>query len=231
MRGWWARGTIVVTVVLLVALFPGCLEDEEEKPRPEPVVHLTGPSEAWVGDVLDFDATDCKDDETKFEALDFSWEMGDNTTYKGKPFVSGWIAAPNHTYQHPGTYKVNLTVTDGWGNAGLANLTITVRYQLNMTVNARGTWLSEDALNNTTYYNLTIKNEWVGQFDVPSVRCCMANDTGGEVMPRATSGDAIPANLTAGDAFTIQVHFVVPVDFTPVRFKVADELWLDLESS
>jgi hypothetical protein len=230
MRGWWARGTILIVVILLVSVVPGCLE-EEKKPRPEPVVRLSGPSEAWVGEVVDFDATDCKDDDTKFEALDYWWDMGDNTTYKGKPFISEWIAAPNHTYLRPGSYMVNLTVTDVWGNEGLANVTIDVRYQLNMTVNAQGTWISEDALNNTTYFNLTIENEWTDRFDVPSVRCRLANESGGEVLPRAMSGDMVPANLTPGQSFTIQVHFVIPPDFEVVRFDVATELWLDLTSS
>jgi hypothetical protein len=213
--------------VMLVALFAGCLQDDEPKPKPEPRVELTGPAEAWVGEVVQFETLNVKDDDTKFEALDFFWRMGDNTTYKGKPFISEWIAAVNHTYQHEGMYNVTVTVTDSWGNQGVANHTVFVRYQLNMTMNAQGTWHSEDALNNTTYWNLTVSNIWTGQFDVPQVRIRLVNATGGEVAPRAQTGDPVPSNLTAGNGFTVQVHFNIPEDFEWVMLHVTDELEID----
>jgi hypothetical protein len=221
-------GTTLVAVVMVTALFAGCLFEGDEEPSPNPKAVLTGPIEAWVGDVVDFDASASRDKGTEFDALNFSWDMGDGTVFWGRPFVSGWIATPNHTYEHEGTYLVNLTVTDSWGNQGRANLTIFVRYQLNMTVSAQGTWLSEDALNNTTFFNLTIKNVWTAQFDVPPVRCRLVNATGGEVAPRATTGDEVPANLTPGESFTFQVHFRWPEAFEAVRLTVTGELQLDL---
>jgi hypothetical protein len=150
--------------------------------------------------------------------------MGDNTTYKGKPFISDWISAVNHTFQHEGVYNVTVTVTDAWGKEGIANHTIFIRFQLNMTVNAQGTWLSEDALNNTSYCNLTVRNVWTGQFDVPLVRVRLVNETGGELAYVALTGDAVPNNLTAGSSFTFQVHFNIPVDFEWVHLHVTDEL-------
>ncbi len=223
-----AMAPMVIAAIVVTSLLSGCLSDDGEAPDPNPKAVLTGPSEAWVGEVVDFDATGSRDRGTEFEILNFSWEMGDNTTFWGKPFVSGWIASPNHTYEHEGTYLVNLTVTDTWGNQGHANLTILVRYQLNMTVNARGTWVSEDSLNNTTYFNLTVQNVWTGLFDVPQVRIRMVNETGGEVAPRAQTGDAVPANLTAGESFTLQVHFAVPPGFEAKGLTVTEELYLDL---
>jgi len=221
------RGALVpalLAAVLVTAVFAGCLGEDEKTPRPEPRVTLAGPSEAWVGEEVQFETLKVKDDDTKYEALDFLWRMGDNTTYKGKPFISEWIAAVNHTYLHEGVYNVTVTVTDSWGNQGVANHTVFVRYQLNMTVNSGGTWYSEDALNNTTYWNLTIRNVWTGQFDVPQVRIRLMNETGGQVAPRAQTGDAVPANLTAGEAFTVQVHFVVPEGFEWAELHVTDEL-------
>lgn len=226
-----ARGrslAALVSVLLVTVALSGCLTEEEKKSKPEPKVVMTGPNEAWVGDLVVFDAQGTKDDETKLEALDFEWAMGDGTVYKGKPFVSMWIVAPNHTFQHEGTYNVSLTVTDVWGNAGVANRTIFVRYQLNMTVNSRGTWLSEDALNNTTYFNLTVRNVWTERFDVPLVRIRMLNETAAEVAPRAQAGDTVPSNLTAGQSFTVQVHFTVPEGFNVTSLHVTDELRLDL---
>jgi hypothetical protein len=220
--------TSLVAIIAVTALFAGCLFEEEKEPSPNPKALLTGPSEAWVGDIVDFDASASRDKGTEFNALNLSWDMGDGTVFWGKPFVSTSIATPNHTFEREGTYLVNLTVTDSWGNKGLANLTIFVRYQLNLTVNAQGTWLSEDTLNNTTYFNLTMKNEWVAQFDVPPVRCRLVNDTGGEVVPRAMTGDEVPANLTPGQSFTFQVHFRWPEEFEAVRLTVTEELQLDL---
>ena len=217
-------GPVLVTLVMVTALFAGCLSEEETPPKPEPRVEMTGPAEAWVGEEVQFETPKVKDDDTKLEALDFLWRMGDNTTYKGKPFVSAWISAVNHTYQHEGVYNVTVTVTDSWGNQGIANHTIFIRYQLNMTLNAQGTWLSEDSLNNTSYCNLTVKNVWTGQFDVPLVRVRLVNETGGEVAYRALTGDAVPTNLTAGASFTFQVHFNIPEDFEWVHLHVTDEL-------
>ena len=223
-----STGATLMTAIMVTALFAGCMFEEDEEPSPNPRAVLTGPSEAWVGDVVDFDASASRDKGTEFDALNFSWDMGDGTVLWGKPFISGSIATPNHTYEHAGTYLVNLTVTDTWGNKGLANHTIQVRYQLNLTVNAQGTCLSEDALNNTTYFNLTVKNEWVAQFDVPPVRCRLVNETGGEVVPRAMTGDEVPANLTPGQSFTFQLHFRRPEGFEAVRLTVTEELQLDL---
>jgi hypothetical protein len=217
-------GPTLITLVIIAALLAGCLSEDGPSPKPDPRVEMTGPAEAWVGEVVQFDTPKVQDDDTKFEALDFLWRMGDNTTYKGKPFVSTWISAVNHTFDHEGVYNVTLTVTDAWGNQGVANHSINIRYQLNMTINHGGTWSSEDGLNNTTYCNLTVKNVWTGQFDVPPVRCRLVNDTGGELAPRAQSGDAVPANLTAGTSFTIQVHFHAPEDFEWILLQVTDEL-------
>jgi hypothetical protein len=95
-----------------------------------------------------------------------------------------------------------------------------------MTLNSHGTWISEDNLNNTTYFNLTVRNIWTGQFDVPPPRIRLVNDTGGELAYRAMTGDPVPANLTAGASFTCQVHFIVPMDFEWVHMHVTDELQL-----
>ena len=217
-------GAAIIAVTMAVALFAGCLQEEEPPPRPEPRVELTGPAEAWVGEVVQFETLDVKDDDTEYEALDFYWSMGDNTTYKGKPFVSQWITAVNHTFEHEGVYNVTVNVTDAWGNQGVANHSIFVRYQLNMTLNSHGTWISEDNLNNTTYFNLTVRNIWTGLFDVPRPSFRLVNDTGGELPYRAVTGDAVPANLTAGASFTCRVHFVVPPDFEWVHMRVTDEL-------
>ena len=84
--------------------------------------------------------------------------------------------------------------------------------------------MSEDSLNNTSYCNLTVKNVWTGQFDVPLVRVRLVNETGGEVAYRALTGDAVPTNLTAGASFTFQVHFNIPEDFEWVHLHVTDEL-------
>jgi len=214
----------LLALVMVVALFAGCLSEEEAPPKPEPRVELTGSAEAWVGEEVQFETLKVKDDDTKFEALDFLWRMGDNTTYKGKPFISDWISAVNHTYGREGHYNVTVTVTDTWGNQGVANHTVFVRYQLNMTMNREGIWYSEDSLNNTTFCNITIQNVWTGQFDVPPVRVRLVNDTGGEVAPRAQTGDAVPANLTAGASITFQVHWSIPDDFDWVHLHVTDEL-------
>ncbi len=213
-----------MAVVMIVSALAGCLEDEKPPPKPEPRVELTGPAEAWVGEEVQFETLKVKDDDTKYEALDFMWQMGDNTSYKGKPFISEWIAAVNHTFLHEALYNVTVTVTDSWGNQGVANHTIFVMYQLNMTVNGWDKWTSDDNLNNTTYFNLTVKNIWTGQFDVPQVLIRLVNDTGGEVSYRALNGDAIPTNLTAGSSFTVQVHFNIPEDFDWVLLHVTDEL-------
>lgn len=224
-------GPAVVGIILVMALFAGCLGEEEKEPDPEPGVDLSGPEEAWVGEEVLFETSNVKDDDTKFEALDFRWDMGDNTTYKGKPFISQWISGVNHTYEREGTYRINITVTDLWGNEGHANWTIFVRYQLNMTLNAQGRWLSEDGLNNTTYYNLTIKNVWTGQFDVPRIIPRMYNETEGYIGPRATTGDPVPANLTAGEAITFQVHFSIPDSWEPVELRLCDEFCMIIEGT
>jgi hypothetical protein len=229
MRSGKLLGTVVVCTIVLSVLFAGCLEEEESPPPEEPQVEFFGPAEVWVGELVEFDAMETKDDEDKFEALNFSWEMGDGTVFWGKPFVSGSIAAPNHTYERAGTYQVNLTVYDIWGNAGHANHTIEVKYQLNLTINAQGTWIGEGALNNTTYYNFTVSNVWTDLFDVPRVYVRFLNDTGGQVRPISIQGDPAPANLTQGQSFTQQVHFRVPEGFVPISFYVTEELFLDLD--
>jgi hypothetical protein len=218
----------MVALLAAAILVAGCIGDEETPPPDEPQARFTGPGEAWVGGVVVFDASDSSDDEDEFDVLNFSWDMGDGTLLWGKPFISTGIVTPNHTYEREGTYRVNLSVIDTWGNAGHANWTIVVRYQLDLTVNAQGTWFSEDSLNNTTYFNLTVKNVWTGLFDVPRIQLRMLNETGGYTNPRATSGDTIPANLTAGQAFTVQVHFVVPPTFEPVALWLCEEMVVDL---
>ncbi len=218
----------VVVVIMAAAMFAGCIGDEETPPPDEPDTKFTGPGEAWVGELVVFDASASSDNKDDFDVLNFSWNMGDGTLLWGKPFISGGVVTPNHTYEREGTYQVNLTVIDTWGNAGHANQTIVVRYQLNLTVNAQGTWFSEDSLNNTTFFNLTVQNVWTGQFDLPIIQMRMLNDTDGFVNPRVINGDPVPANLTSGQSFTVQVHFVVPSTFEPIVLRLCDTLVVDL---
>lgn len=49
----------------------------------------------------------------------YAWDFGDGTTATG-------VMPAAHTYTDPGEYIVKLTVTDYWGNVGIALVTITV---------------------------------------------------------------------------------------------------------
>ena len=48
----------VVGILMISAVFAGCLEEEEKPPKPEPRVDLTGPAEAWVGEDLAAELTE-----------------------------------------------------------------------------------------------------------------------------------------------------------------------------
>lgn len=88
------------------------IEVEDTTP---PSARLAGDSNGDVGDILSFDASHSTDN---VEIAEFGWEFGDATTATG-PTVS-------HTYEAPGTYTVNLTVTDTSGNTASNSTTVTV---------------------------------------------------------------------------------------------------------
>ncbi|MFB6178746.1 MAG: PKD domain-containing protein [Halorientalis sp.] len=69
-----------------------------------------------TGDAIAFDGSNSSDPDGPIAS--YNWTFGDNATATG--------ATPVHTYSSPGTYTVNLTVTDDSGITDTDHLTITV---------------------------------------------------------------------------------------------------------
>ena len=67
------------------------------------------------GTELAFDGTASSDN---VRIVEYSWDMGDNTTETG--------AQPKHTYQKAGTYQVTLTVKDVGGNTDTTTITVVI---------------------------------------------------------------------------------------------------------
>ncbi len=69
----------------------------------KPIVDFDCPQEAWAAKPIIFDSSDTVDADG--DKLKFSWDFGDGFTNS--------LPIPEHTFFHPGTYTVKLTVSDG----------------------------------------------------------------------------------------------------------------------
>ncbi|MBB6647163.1 PQQ-binding-like beta-propeller repeat protein [Halobellus sp. MBLA0160] len=91
----------------------GPISEEAEDGTPDPVFNLS-PQPANASEQLTFDATVSGDDTIE----SYEWDLGDGTT------ASGGVV--NHTYESPGNYTVNLTVTDASGRTNSTERVIPV---------------------------------------------------------------------------------------------------------
>ena len=83
---------------------------------PEAIINVTPSTSGIAPFTVIFDAYDSTDDRG---IASYAWDFGDSTT------ATGVIPDP-HTYTESGSYIVKLTVTDYFGNVGVALVTITV---------------------------------------------------------------------------------------------------------
>jgi PKD repeat protein len=94
-----------------------------------------------------------------FEPYTYSWELGDSTR--------SYQQNPEHTYNTPGTYLVNLTITDNESSSTNATYVLQV---LNLISNFSSSVLNYSKINNTIYFNNTSEglyeiNNWSWDFD------------------------------------------------------------------
>ncbi len=86
-----------------------------------PVAKIDSPDnhdEFFEGDEIEFNATSSYDPEG--DDLDFDWDFGDNSTHGDEAVVS-------HTYDIPGEYDVNLTVSDELDQTTRKSISITIK--------------------------------------------------------------------------------------------------------
>ena len=69
---------------------------------------------------MSFDATGSTDPDG--DELSYSWDFDDD----GDGFGDSTLAAPEHVFQNPGTYRVRVRVSDGNGGTDIGEVTINV---------------------------------------------------------------------------------------------------------
>jgi heat shock protein HslJ len=120
---WIIGGLVVAALALLVmviaAFFIGREMDtgtpvEPAPTRQSPVAVIDVPTEASVGDEIEFDGSGSQPGSSPI--VRYEWDFGDGTIGKG--------AVVAHAYYVPGKYRVTLTVT---GEDGLSNTSKTVK--------------------------------------------------------------------------------------------------------
>jgi caspase domain-containing protein/PKD domain-containing protein len=112
-----SRIVLVAGLSVVALLLGGCMSWFNT----DPVAHFTAtpgtgaaPLDVW------FDATTSSDADSVDE-LSFAWDFGDGTVGVGETCA--------HRFAGPGTYRVELTVDDGWGGTAGAYLNIEVSEQ------------------------------------------------------------------------------------------------------
>jgi len=87
-----------------------------EVPNQGPAASISSPSSALVGQQVSFDASGSSDADGSL--VSYEWSFGDGATATG--------ASASHTYDTPGDYTVNVTVTDDDGATDTAVQTVSV---------------------------------------------------------------------------------------------------------
>lgn len=100
----------------LLALLRDDIEIAVESETSAPVAALDGPWSGYAGDSIALSAAASTDADN--DALSYAWSFGDGNTATG--------ATPSHTYAMPGTYTVQLIVTDIRGLADTVEAVATV---------------------------------------------------------------------------------------------------------
>jgi len=124
-----AGGTFVVTVRVTDSGIPP-LSDYEiilvtvVPQATAPHADAGGPYTGIVNDPVSFDGTGSSD--PNGDALTYAWNFGDGNTGTG--------AMPSHTYTAPGTYYVNLRVTDPDGNYDVDTATVTIGAEVSVAL-------------------------------------------------------------------------------------------------
>lgn len=120
--------TTVIAITVLVTALSGCIDKEGEKlPSNEaPVADIIGPSTGRVHDVLAFDASNSTDDGGG--VLEFAWEWGDGATGTG--------AVATHSYDEPGTYTINVTVTDMEGLEDTVSTEVIIKWMITVQMSS-----------------------------------------------------------------------------------------------
>ena len=112
-----ARIALLASLSLFILLLGGCMWLFNT----DPVAHFTAtPGEGAAPLDVWFDATTSSDPDAGDE-LSFIWNFGDGTQGVGMTC--------SHRFATPGTYRVELSVDDGWGGVAGAYLDITVSQQ------------------------------------------------------------------------------------------------------
>ncbi len=97
------RPSVLVMLLIMVVLSPGCLEVFNTNSAPTATFSVQESGTLKAGMLLHFDATGSTDAEG--DALTYSWNFGDTNTETG--------LTTSHTYNSAGDYTVVLSVSDG----------------------------------------------------------------------------------------------------------------------
>ena len=120
--------TIVISlfVLFLSSQFTGCVEEEETTVDPilkinniPPKAEVKCPSQAYFGDLIEFDASDSIDSDG--EIISFDWDFRDGVKKSGVIVDHVFNFDNEYNIQYPIVYTISLLVTDNDGSAIIKN--------------------------------------------------------------------------------------------------------------
>jgi PKD repeat protein len=111
---------------MLTAMFIGCTGNgDDKKPNKPPETELGPDFEVLSMSEVQFSSDNSSDPDGEIES--YAWDFGD---YKNPGGGTSTEEDPKYTYDHPGVYKVILTVTDDDGETAADTLKVTVNNRM-----------------------------------------------------------------------------------------------------